>query len=121
MIAALFARLFRSGPGAELDAAQDGDRRAIERFYDAHVDGLYAFVFYRVGRDASLAEDVVLSPNRPVLMIGSFTAATGMADLQGAPFRHRSLGGFLELNKPWEPESRRVWRPILKETSMLCT
>jgi RNA polymerase sigma-70 factor (ECF subfamily) len=32
---------------------------AIGRFYDAHVDGLYAFVFYRVGRDAALAEDVV--------------------------------------------------------------
>jgi RNA polymerase sigma-70 factor (ECF subfamily) len=52
-------RLFRSGPGADLRAAQAGDRAAIERFYDAHVDALYTFVFYRVGRDASLAEDVV--------------------------------------------------------------
>ena len=62
MIAALFARLFRSasGPGREvLHAARTGDRAAIGRFYDAHVDGLYAFVFYRVGRDAALAEDVV--------------------------------------------------------------
>jgi RNA polymerase sigma-70 factor (ECF subfamily) len=59
VIAALLARLFRSGPGAELRAAQGGDRLAIGRFYDAHVDGLYAFVFYRVGRDATLAEDVV--------------------------------------------------------------
>ena len=59
MIAALFARLFRSGPGADLRAAQRGDRDAIARFYDAHVDGLYTFVFYRVGRDAALAEDVV--------------------------------------------------------------
>jgi RNA polymerase sigma-70 factor (ECF subfamily) len=59
VIAALFARLFRSGPGADLRAAQDGDRAAIARFYDAHVDGLYTFVFYRVGRDAALAEDVV--------------------------------------------------------------
>jgi len=59
MIAALFARLFRSRPGAELRAAQTGDKDAISRFYDAHVDGLYTFVFYRVGRDAALAEDVV--------------------------------------------------------------
>src|SRR5258708_37467698 len=58
VIASLFARLFR-GPGPELRAAQKGDRTAIGRFYDAHVDGLYAFVFYRVGRDATLAEDVV--------------------------------------------------------------
>jgi RNA polymerase sigma-70 factor (ECF subfamily) len=59
MIVALFARLFRSGPGSDLRAAQGGDRDAIGRFYDAHVDGLYTFVFFRVGRDASLAEDVV--------------------------------------------------------------
>jgi len=59
VIAALFARLFRSGPGADLRAAQGGDQGAIARFYDAHVDGLYTFVFYRVGRDAALAEDVV--------------------------------------------------------------
>jgi len=54
----LFARLFR-GPRGDLADAQRGDRDAIARLYDAHVDGLYAFVFYRVGRDAALAEDVV--------------------------------------------------------------
>jgi RNA polymerase sigma-70 factor, ECF subfamily len=62
VIVALFARLFRSAglrSSGDLRAAQAGDRLAIGRFYDAHVDGLYAFVFYRVGRDASLAEDVV--------------------------------------------------------------
>ncbi len=59
MIGALLARLLRSGRGADLRAAQDGDRAAIARFYDAHVDGLYTFVFFRVGRDVALAEDVV--------------------------------------------------------------
>jgi RNA polymerase sigma-70 factor (ECF subfamily) len=59
MIVALFARLFRSGPGSDLPAARAGDRAAIGRFYDAHVEGLFAFVFYRVGRDQTLAEDVV--------------------------------------------------------------
>jgi RNA polymerase sigma-70 factor, ECF subfamily len=59
VIAALLARLFRRGPGGDLRAALEGDRDAIARFYDAHVDGLYTFVFYRVGRDATLAEDVV--------------------------------------------------------------
>lgn len=39
--------------------AAAGDVQAIESFYGAHVDGLYAFVFYRVGRDPALAEDVV--------------------------------------------------------------
>jgi RNA polymerase sigma-70 factor (ECF subfamily) len=58
VIAALFARLFRRGAG-DLGAAQRGDRDAIGRFYDAHVDGLYAFVLHRVGCDAALAEDVV--------------------------------------------------------------
>jgi RNA polymerase sigma-70 factor (ECF subfamily) len=59
MIASLLARLFRSGPGGDLRAARAGDKTAIARFYDAHVDGLYTFVYYRVGRDTSLAEDVV--------------------------------------------------------------
>ena len=59
MVLSLFARLFRSSPDTELRAAKAGDREAIGRFYDGHVDGLYAFVFYRVGRDQSLAEDVV--------------------------------------------------------------
>ena len=59
MIASLLARLFRSGPGADLRAARAGDRDAIARFYDAHVDGLYTFIYYRVGRDTALAEDVV--------------------------------------------------------------
>ncbi len=59
VILALFGRLFRSTPPGDLGAARAGDRAAIGRFYDAHVDGLYTFVFFRVGRDAALAEDVV--------------------------------------------------------------
>jgi len=59
MIASLFARLFRTGPSADLRAAQRGDRAAIARLYDGHVDGLYTFIYYRVGRDTALAEDVV--------------------------------------------------------------
>src|SRR5438046_6967761 len=59
MIASLFAKLWRRGPGADLRAARSGDRDAIARFYESHVDGLYTFVYYRVGRDTSLAEDVV--------------------------------------------------------------
>jgi RNA polymerase sigma-70 factor (ECF subfamily) len=55
----LVARLFRHRPDADLRAAARGDAAAVGRFYDQHVDALYAFVFYRVGRDAALAEDVV--------------------------------------------------------------
>jgi RNA polymerase sigma-70 factor (ECF subfamily) len=39
--------------------AAAGHERSLEQLYSAHVDGLYAFVFYRVGRDPALAEDVV--------------------------------------------------------------
>jgi RNA polymerase sigma-70 factor, ECF subfamily len=61
VIVALLTRLFRAAPrpGGDLRAAQRGDRDAIARFYDGNVDGLYAFVFYRVGCDTALAEDVV--------------------------------------------------------------
>lgn len=59
MILSFLARILRAGPGGDLRDARAGDRDAIGRFYDQHVDGLYTFVFYRVGRDAALAEDVV--------------------------------------------------------------
>lgn len=36
-----------------------GDRGAIEALLSAHLDPLYAFVHYRVGRDRSQVEDVV--------------------------------------------------------------
>ncbi len=53
-------RLRRTSAERKLLAkAAAGSERALERLYDAHVDGLYAFAFYRVGRDAALAEDVV--------------------------------------------------------------
>jgi len=59
VIGSLLLRLFRGGASRDVRAAQAGDRAAIGRLYDAHVEGLYVFVFYRVGRDAALAEDVV--------------------------------------------------------------
>jgi RNA polymerase sigma-70 factor, ECF subfamily len=59
VILSLIARLFRSGPTADFREARRGDQAAIERFYEAHVDGLYTFIYYRVGRDTALAEDAV--------------------------------------------------------------
>lgn len=53
------SRLRPASPDRDLAAAARGDVAAFDRIYDAHVDALYAFVFYRVGRDASLAEDAV--------------------------------------------------------------
>ncbi len=47
-------------PSADLLAqVARGDELALEHLYEQHVDGLYAFVFFRVGRDRTLAEDVV--------------------------------------------------------------
>lgn len=70
-LAGVLSRLFRRGPDGDLRAAAAGDRDALGRLYDAHVDGLYAFVFYRAGRDASLAEDIVQE---------TFTAALAHVD-----------------------------------------
>ncbi len=42
-----------------LEGAARGDGVALTSLYERHVDGLYAFVFYRVGRDRQLAEDIV--------------------------------------------------------------
>jgi len=70
-LAGVLSRLFRRGPDGDLRAAAAGDGEALGRLYDAHVDGLYAFVFYRAGRDASLAEDIVQE---------TFTTALGRVD-----------------------------------------
>jgi len=94
----LFARLFRSAPDRDLRDAIAGDRSAIERFYDAHVAGLYAFVFYRVGRDASLAEDVVQE-----------TFATALARTADYDPKRGSVGSWLAVL------SRNVIRDHLRE------
>ncbi len=44
---------------ALLRNAAAGDADALARLYAAHVDALYAFAYYRSGRDADLAEDIV--------------------------------------------------------------
>lgn len=56
----LLARLTgRGGEARVLARAAGGNQRALARLYESNVDALYTFVFYRVGRDAALAEDVV--------------------------------------------------------------
>ena len=76
----MLRRLFRrSQPEAVdlIDAAR-GDAAAIGRFYDAHVDALYAFVFYRVGRDSTTAEDAVQETfTRALGKVGDYDAARG--------------------------------------------
>lgn len=48
-------------PAADNDLlrAARGDPDALARLYADHVDALYVFAFYRAGRDAGLAEDIV--------------------------------------------------------------
>ncbi len=44
---------------ALLRDAASGDSNTVAELYAAHVDALYAFAFYRAGRDPALAEDIV--------------------------------------------------------------
>jgi RNA polymerase sigma-70 factor (ECF subfamily) len=39
----------------------DGDPQALTAWFEGHVDAVYAFAFYRVGRDPDLAADVTQS------------------------------------------------------------
>ena len=41
------------------DRILEGDREAAENLFRRHLDTLFEFVYYRVGRDRPLAEDVV--------------------------------------------------------------
>jgi RNA polymerase sigma-70 factor (ECF subfamily) len=61
-----------------LRRAARGDRRHLERFYEAHVDDLYAYLFYRVGRDATLAEEAVQETfARALQRLSSYDASRG--------------------------------------------
>jgi len=42
-----------------LARAAAGDQRALARLYERHVDALHAFVYFKVGCNAALAEDAV--------------------------------------------------------------
>jgi len=76
----MLRRLFRRHPPEAVDlvGAARGDAAAIGRFYDSHVDALYAFVFYRVGRDATIAEDAVQETfTRALGRVGDYDPARG--------------------------------------------
>jgi RNA polymerase sigma-70 factor (ECF subfamily) len=49
----------RQADAERLTRATAGDEAALADLYERHVDGLWSFVFYRVGRDPSACEDVV--------------------------------------------------------------
>jgi RNA polymerase sigma-70 factor (ECF subfamily) len=79
-----------------------GDRSAGEELFRAHADDLYEFVYWRVGRDAGLAEDVVQD---------SFLVALDrVADFDGRSSLHTWLCGIAK-NKA--REARRRHRPRL--------
>lgn len=42
-----------------IERAKGDDEQALAYLYRRHVDDIYHYVYYRVGRDASLAEDLV--------------------------------------------------------------
>lgn len=48
-------------PAAELHKIRTGDPAALEGWFEEHVDGVYAFVYYRVGNDPQAAADVTQS------------------------------------------------------------
>jgi len=57
-----------------------GHDEALEQFYEDNVDGLYAFVYYRVGRNQTVAEDVVQETFlRALERLDDYDAARGSA------------------------------------------
>ena len=47
-----------SVPALKLQQIRDGDPEALRRWFEDHVDGLYGFIYYRVGNDRQAASDV---------------------------------------------------------------
>jgi RNA polymerase sigma-70 factor (ECF subfamily) len=55
-----------------------GDAGALETWYHRHVDGVYGFVFYRVGRNRDLAAEVTQETfTRALARLGEFDAGRG--------------------------------------------
>ena len=45
----------------ELAQMKAGDDDALNRWFETNVDGLYAFIYYRVGSNTDLAQDITQS------------------------------------------------------------
>ncbi len=78
-----------------------GDREAAEELFQRHLDSLYEFVYYRVGRDSAAAEDVV----QETLLVGF----DKLVDFDGRSSLHSWLCGIAK-NKI--RSSRRKRRPL---------
>jgi RNA polymerase sigma-70 factor (ECF subfamily) len=46
---------------SDLSKIRDGDQVALQSWFQDHVDGLYGFIYYRVGNNSQAAEDVTQS------------------------------------------------------------
>ena len=45
-------------PAPDLRPIRDGDPAALQGWFDANVDQLYGFIYYRVGNDLQAASDI---------------------------------------------------------------
>jgi RNA polymerase sigma-70 factor, ECF subfamily len=82
----------RQADAERLSKARAGDDAALVELYERHVDGLWRFVFCRVGRDPVLCEDVVQETLLVALERSVPSGAHGWARFD--PERG-SLGGWL--------------------------
>lgn len=48
-------------PSSDFQKIRDGDPAALQSWFQDHVDGLYGFIYYRVGNNAQAAADVTQS------------------------------------------------------------
>ena len=81
-----------------------GDRRQAEELFELHIDALYEFVYYRVGKDVASAEDVV----QDTILV----AFERLADFDGRSSLHTWMCGIAK-NKIRSRGRRR--RPISVE------
>ena len=64
--------------GTDLQKIRDGDPTALQAWFDDHVDGLYGFIYYRVGNDPDAAADVTQSTfERALESLGKFDPERG--------------------------------------------
>jgi RNA polymerase sigma-70 factor (ECF subfamily) len=100
-------RADREADAERLTKARAGDDAALVELYERHVDGLWAFVFYRVGRDPVLCEDVVQETFLIALERDRFDPERGsfagwLCGLSRNVIRRELRAGRRELAETWE-------------------
>jgi RNA polymerase sigma-70 factor, ECF subfamily len=93
-----------SPDGVDIAGLKRREPRAVERWFLDHADGLYTFVFYRVGKDPGLAADVVQET-----FVGALEDIGAYDPLRGSIHAWLTTRARNEIRRALRDERRSAW------------